>query len=446
MKLKGIKLIDTIKIVSYKHNLCNYNPPIELQQSTEFFPTGNPSHKFSSKNMVLYLTNNKLTIQGSLTKYLLGHNINFKLGSNKDVKDAFDLLSEDLSLKLDDFMITRIDFGKCFIVDKLIGTYLNGLISLKEHSWTQYGNTGKDFHNTVRRVKFYDKNKQLETLSKQEKESNKRLIQLLDLEEESILRYEIQIQKPVIHYNRKIRVKDILDKDNYFSMVLSPYFTLFRDIEKGSNIDTIDFAGKKPKDLANISSLYGIIKYGESRFISGIKQLKKSDPSERRKYDYYLIKIKDLKRKYSFSSNYLDELEKEIWESIHQPAAMPGINLIVTDKAKLYNFILTKVKLLRKKKPDLNLKGVLSTWKSLRLDKSLNNDVIALHIVKEIQTIKEISKPVNGMDKIIRENAYTNAVDIMKSKSIDKYTRKNFADITLVDFLNMIARRCNLKT
>ena len=126
-------MIDTIRMISRKYNKSNLKLLKHYEKYVEYSRTETSYFIYRYGNISVILTETKMIIYGSLTKHFLGHNINLELGSVKDVKAAITKLSEELSINLSEFIITRLDIGRCYIMKHPVVHYLNGLRSLPRH-------------------------------------------------------------------------------------------------------------------------------------------------------------------------------------------------------------------------------------------------------------------------------------------------------------------------
>ncbi len=430
-------MIDTIKLTSRDYNKTNWESNKKYQRVVKYGKSGKSYYQYSLRNFTIILTDSKITISGSLTKYILGHNINLSIGSIKDVKDAFKKLSIELGIDLSEFTISRLDFGRCFILPSSISNYLTSLNSLARHDFIYYQGTGRNFTNTIRTIKFYDKIAEIKSLRKKKRNSELRALRILGLEKKNILRYEIQITDPTKHFKQSLKVKDILDYYSYEEKILQKYFHFYNLIEKNC-LENLDFTGKTPKKILDLMSYHGIQYYGNEKFFSEMKNMKEANPEKRRNFLNLKDKIRDIKKESTLSNNMLDNLTKQIENSADLPILDPNTNHLFDDEGLLVDFLADLVLKQRQKDPDLKLPQLSQEW-NLRdfIEKKADDTDIALIIREEIQKIKEITKDKNGIKKYIQEDGLRNAIYLMKYIKSGEIPK-----LGLIDFLNKIMNRC----
>lgn len=433
-------MIDSITLVSHKYNKDNFDLGNNYIKHVISPPKNSEYYLYNIRNLTLILKRDSLKISGSLTKYFLGHNINLSIGSIKDVKDAFSKLSDELKIDLSEFTVSRLDFGRCFILSNPIIKYLKSLHSLDNHDYIYYQNTGRNFKNTVRTIAFYDKVDEIRSLKYKEiKNTALQNLRILDLEKKNILRYEVQIRDAFHHFGTIITVKGICDPYFYREKILREYFKYYDLIDKNNHMN-FDFTGKKQSEIFKIMALYGIQCYNKENFYAEMKDFVKNKSSEIRLLSYHKKKNRELEKVSTNSDDLLDELTKKIEESIYLPILTPEENHLFDDIGLLVDFLATLVSKQRKKDPELNLPKLNQKWDFRDCVNWKADDTdIAFIIREEIQNIKEISIDENGVKKIIQEDGMRNTIYLMK-----KIKYKKIQELSLVDFLNEIMSRCHL--
>ena len=241
-------MIDTIKLVSREYNK-NHKLDLSLDKVIRYGSTNKEFEYYSYRNFTIMLSENKMTIQGSLTKFLVGHNINLKLGSLKDVRDSFESMKRDMGIDIESFRVARLDFGKCFLLPEPVNIYLERILALQRHRSIIYDNTGRYFQNSIRSLLFYDKKYHTFNIAKKDKKVNEKTIEILQIHDENILRYEYQIKEPKKHYGKEIYVSDLLDEDFYNNVIIRDFSKLFNKIDLRSDCDIPNLRAMSPKEI-----------------------------------------------------------------------------------------------------------------------------------------------------------------------------------------------------
>lgn len=161
-----------------------------LSNSQDHIPNnGKPSYYTGEyKNLRVTINQTHMYIQGSLSKYLKGHNFsNFTL---EETKKAIKRLSKEFNLPLELADITRLDIAHNIEVSQLPINYFPHLISMpnrnREDKWEKKGTLY--FKNGTKGLMFYDKKK----CSKDKKSDIP-----LEFRGKNILRIETKINKNV---------------------------------------------------------------------------------------------------------------------------------------------------------------------------------------------------------------------------------------------------------
>jgi hypothetical protein len=212
--------------------------------------TGLKSYYCNHKGLKLYLSEKGLSIKGSPTKYYLGDN-DRSLNINT-TKLAFEKLSDELGICLDDCKITRLDIGFNIIVDKAPIEYFRMLGNNHYYNRLDMEN-GVEYRNDQRGIIFYDK--QLEM-------ANRGAKIIPTLHGLNILRNEIKIKNSK-SICRNLNVDGITVKDLYnpfiYRKMLQLWGSEFDAIEKYNNpVQFSDEIYRKPKQFCNQITYKGI--------------------------------------------------------------------------------------------------------------------------------------------------------------------------------------------
>jgi len=224
------KMFDTTKMLLLPKDLrCTWNIT-ELQQRldpfTGFHRTG-PKPLGFIKNICVTGTNNFLFVEGSLSKYFMGNNVeNFDW---KFAKPAIKMLSADLGLPLGRAELRRCDIAGNFELEESVIDYFPELNYLRYYERTNKRKTTLRFESNSGNVdvKFYDK------LAEYGNKHNTDAEIAALLGTKNLMRYEVQIQKRIaaVLGMRKIKVVHLYSPSFYKRLLNYWYFT-YCNIEK----------------------------------------------------------------------------------------------------------------------------------------------------------------------------------------------------------------------
>ena len=293
-------MIDTINIYTKSYDILESFDINVLENYKEHKCNEWSYYKGHIGNFSVTYSETKLKLEGSLTKFYLGNNVQNM--NRTQITEAFKKLETKLGFNIGDFRISRIDLGVTFEMKCIVPMYLDSLIELPRYDTAIYGDETKSFTNKSKTVTFYDK--------AVEYNSKKHDISLndLDINSEYLLRYELQLKKSKILLE-KATVSDILD-DRYFQKLVNMWKNHFLKIKKNRKlIDTELIMLKKPKDFFTYLVCDRIEEKGKSESINLLNKLcKHGTIDRRRKYDLKK-RIETNEKKFSITSKYIDELE-----------------------------------------------------------------------------------------------------------------------------------------
>lgn len=428
---KGGILIDTVKMVSSEFNRTNHKIDRIAVKSTEYIREKRSYDDYNYGNITVRLSDSKMTVWGSLTKHFLGHNINFSLGSTKDIHDAFQKLSEELEVDLNNFFVTRVDIGRCYIMEAPVSGYLSNLISLPRHEYIYYQNGNKVFYNTIRSICLYDKAMEIDS-SKKRKKYNKRYMSILGLEKSNVLRYELQIHKPNKDKKKKLQVENLMNGAVY-KQIIDEYFYYFEKIKRMKELSIL-FEEKKGKAIERMMALYGIEKYGYGKFRDQLyEQIKLiSDMNRKRGLEKFINKL-DHER----SSLKQVDLDPELSRAINPTIwtnEYNNYNVLIDDRQKLYYYILLLVRKEKQKDPILKLEDLSHHWNLPLFDYRYDSEeVIALIILKRLEEYTSKTISIDNFQHKIQDDGIRLAVWHMKNDSATTLTQ--FIKIIIDDIL-----------
>lgn len=154
-------MYDTIHIFSE----CN-KPITEIERYTDLrrevrMNTGEEILKGTFKNFSIMQKASNLSLKGSLAKYYFDGS-NLETLTRGDTKNAIEKLSDELSMKIKDSRITRIDVATNFIMKENYKAYFNQLGDLRSFYRSIIKKSTLQYENGTRTITFYDKLSELE--------------------------------------------------------------------------------------------------------------------------------------------------------------------------------------------------------------------------------------------------------------------------------------------
>ncbi len=131
----------------------------------------------------------KLYFNGSLSKFHFGNNLLHL--NRKTIKEAVNMLSDNINVNMKKAILTRVDYGYNIEVDYSVHEYISSLISFPRLETNRYKDSVTFFTKWASKsLIFYDKIKEL-------KNGNKEVFYSIPIEyhNKNILRYEIRLKK-----------------------------------------------------------------------------------------------------------------------------------------------------------------------------------------------------------------------------------------------------------
>jgi hypothetical protein len=171
---------------------------------------GGVAVKGNLSNMQVTAKEHGLFINGSLPKYLQGHNIS--TSSYQDVLLAFEKLSDELRISpkaLEKAIVGRVDYSATLTVNNPEVDYFAYLgekpyFSRFVHDTSLYYNSkAKERKNQRQKLLFYSKTEELKSANNPN---------LKDFKNDRLFRYESSILKPTAYYKGKINVGALKDR------------------------------------------------------------------------------------------------------------------------------------------------------------------------------------------------------------------------------------------
>ena len=189
---------------------------------TESDPYGRISYKTNINHLSFRQNDNEISINGSFPKYY--YNTNACVLNRVDTKYMIEQLSDYLSVNIGKANVCQIEITNNLIMKYSIGLYLDSLGSLRYFKCMNMENETKYYINSLQKVTFYDKTKELK---------NKRKIVPEIYYGRNVLRYEMRIKKRMSNYfnMNEIKMEDLYSFE-FYSKALSAWQSTYFDIEK----------------------------------------------------------------------------------------------------------------------------------------------------------------------------------------------------------------------
>ncbi len=276
-------MIDTVTLWSNIGSPVNQDYLCNIQEKI-YTNTGELVIYATLSNMRVKITNEHISITGSLPKYIYGNNI--QVLNRTDTKQALEQLSEELSHNINEFNVSRLDLANNLVLNYQVNSYLSSFGSLQYFKKDVYDKYSVLYRNAKRTVEFYDKSK--------ERTSKKSELPAF-LDGHNILRYEYQLKKqPKSILGLKELKASYLFDENFIKELSTIWKETYFKIEKNRTIklnnEVIPMLSSKY--LMKLLAAQGIEKIGFDNLLSMIDQ-EKAKFNER---EFYRLKnaIKEL--------------------------------------------------------------------------------------------------------------------------------------------------------
>jgi hypothetical protein len=293
-------MIDTIHIYSKSYSILEKFDIGAIENLTEH--NGKYGKYFNGNigNFRVSYSKTNLSLKGSLTKFLLGNNVQ-NMNRNQ-ITESFKKLEERLGFFIGDLRITRIDLGVTFEMKSVVANYLDSLIEIAKYDVSTYGCETKSFINKSKTITFYDKFAEF----KKDRSSTK--LTDLGINSANLLRYELQINKA----NRvlgKVTVNELND-DSYLMKLVNLWKNTFHKIKMNRKLIDVELIKiEKPKDFNTYLVCDRIEEKGKGESFQLLNRLCMNGTIDRRrKYDLKK-RIEANEKKFCITSKYIDELE-----------------------------------------------------------------------------------------------------------------------------------------
>ena len=280
-------MIDTIRgYINIGHS-CHSNFEHLIQNKVISIKDDTYSISFNVSNFKIRIRFNsedipiKLFFYGSLPKYYYGNNL-AQLDWDS-TKKAIQKLSDELSLDLDDAILTRVDVGINLIVKNPVHEYISSLVSFPRLESMRFKDSVKFFSKSnYKAITFYDKLNEI-------RGKDKSIYNSIDevYRNSNILRFEVCLMKSL---KRKLGLDRVYVKDLYRDTVQSKLerilFNYYDKVVKVSIGVNPTYLLPHHNGVYKYLSYHGIDKLGYDRFsntVSGLQFNVKNPASKRSK-------------------------------------------------------------------------------------------------------------------------------------------------------------------
>jgi len=193
------------------------------------------------ENLKVKQVNDGVAIFGSLAKYYLGNNL--KTLTRQSTERAFEKISDELCINLNDSKIYRFDIAGNFIMKNPYKEYLLFLGDCN-HLAKSYWKDSAYYTNSNRQLVFYDKPKEMK---KKKVEMPEEFLKYND----RILRYEVRFLKRIKdQFGRNVLLSDLFNQEFYIK-VLNIWKDSYFAINKINSLNLSKMKDATCKDFKN---------------------------------------------------------------------------------------------------------------------------------------------------------------------------------------------------
>jgi len=238
-------MYDTVKL-SLITSECDKIPNLLSDVETKIKPTGEYSHHGNLENMNVRVYSSCLYVEGSLSKYLNGNNL--ERFTMEQTEEAIEKLSDSLKLPVKNAKVNRIDLAENFILKRPVREYMSLMGQATYFTKKPYSKNGLYYDNFRRSMIFYNK--------VQEYQDNKQANLIPEVyKNRNVLRYELRFTKRLKEqFSSEVKAADLYN-ENFYVNIIKRWLTTYFDIKKIKTFKDEDFKMKDIKDLKE----YGFI-------------------------------------------------------------------------------------------------------------------------------------------------------------------------------------------
>ena len=306
-------MLDTVNMFLPKEKIANSEILMELRylltdpKEIKSLITNSISITGNYKNYRVHIGEKGLSLSGSLCKYYLGNNI--RTLDNSTVKDAINMLSDNIHLPLKDATLRRIDLAENFEMRYEVPLYYSLLGSTDRYKRLEQNN-GINYRMTIKEMLFYGKIPELRENGVEIPERYNGV---------NLLRYEFRLKN---HLSQQLKTTELnvsrLYNEQFYKELINiwkaEYNSIYKYKQHNINLNSIN----NVKQFKSRILLEGIKSLGgESEALKIIEQAKNQGYFKNK---MQVKRFKDLVKSIcnepnsSFESDAIDELNKKINE------------------------------------------------------------------------------------------------------------------------------------
>jgi hypothetical protein len=276
-------MFDTIGLKYYTNEIVKWHN-LDFANEVNNINTGLTKMRGKLSNLQVYEIPEGINIFGSLSKYYLSNNLESL--TRKTTKQAIEKLSDELSLKIENSKMYRIDVSQNFIMQSKVKNYLNCLDELKGFKKVIYDKSIY-FKKYLIELIIYDKIAEMRKNRAFIPEDFKQLAG-------KILRYEMRYMRNIKKtFNKDIQLKDLTD-EQFYNLLIEKWKSLYFEITKKNKLKFNDMALKDVKQFQNQLMLIGLNSLGLDE-VNNMIELSR-DELERYQISRIKAKIKKIKK------------------------------------------------------------------------------------------------------------------------------------------------------
>ena len=232
-------MYDTVKL-SLITSECEKIPNLLTDVGTNIKQTGEYSHHGKLENMKVNVYPGCLRVEGSLSKYLNGNNL--ERLTREQTEEVIEKLSDSLKLPFRNAKVSRVDLAENFILKRPVREYMSLMGDVAYFTKRPYSKNGLYYTNSRRSMIFYNK--------VQEYQDKKQANLIPEVyKDRNVLRYELRFTKRLKEqFSSEVKAADLYN-ENFYINIINRWSTTYFDIKKIKTFKDEDFQMKAVKDL-----------------------------------------------------------------------------------------------------------------------------------------------------------------------------------------------------
>ena len=223
-------------------------------------PNGEYYHYGNLRNMRVRASQNRVTIDGSLSKFVFGNN--FERLGRIETSRAIENLSDTLGLPFYQARVSRIDIADNFTMKRPVREYLELLGNVPHLKRGSQENGSVRYSNGQRSIIFYDKTKEY-----QEKNCADLIPEAFT--GKNVLRYELRYRKNLANqFKSEIKGKDLYNEDFYCSLI-ARWREVYLKIKKLNLMRSTEFKMQNIRDFKNYGFMITLLDEDNKKAVWG---------------------------------------------------------------------------------------------------------------------------------------------------------------------------------